>query len=666
MKILSICYIWELSSSKTLFPKESKLISGATIDRFGQRSGLWRHVLKFILLWVGLSLSGLAFAQDHITHRAWVQDPTGQWQWSEAIHQPVQAFEGVLSKGFGAEPIWIKLRISPTASPSSQNPADLLVLRIRPVYLDDIRVFDPLADGLIGVIGDRYSPKGHFPEGLDFMLPIARGDAPRDIWLRIQSTSTRQLSVQALEPQELQRLTQKQQLLFAVYVGVIFVFIVWGLIHWAFSRENIVGAFGLKQTAALMFALSTLGFTRAFWPAHWPAEWLDTATSVSAVLAVSTAILFHKMLIQEFSPQPWVKGVMLGLLGLLPVKLMLITFGETMLALRLNMIEVLLAPMIFLVAVLFAHGRNVKPDHARPLLARWVMVIFYTFLIALMALASLPGLGLIKGGEVPLYSVQAHGLVTAFFILLMLQYRNHLRLKEQNMIHLALHRSQLQAQQEKKVREEQSKLLAMLAHEIKTPLATMYMRLDANAPTSKAITSAIRDMDAVIERCLQTAQLDDSQLQAQMTGVDMVKVVQESVASCAHPQRVKLLLPESMSLHSDRQLLTIVLNNLIENAIKYSAIDSQITVELTRQHDTLGSTPQACLAVSNLPGNSGWPEADKIFEKYHRGPYARRLAGTGLGLYLVRNIMSVLQGQIHYLPQAQRIRFVVTLPLGPV
>ena len=134
------------------------------------------------------------------------------------------------------------------------------------MYLDDIRVFDPLADGLIGVIGDRYSPKGNFPKGLDFMLPIARGDAPRDIWLRIQSTSTRQLSVQALEPQELQRPTQKQQLLFAVYIGVIFVFIVWGLIHWAFSRENIVGAFGLKRTAALMFALSTLGFTRAFWP----------------------------------------------------------------------------------------------------------------------------------------------------------------------------------------------------------------------------------------------------------------------------------------------------------------------------------------------------------------------------------------------------------------
>lgn len=650
---------------KTLFPKESKLISAATNNRFDQRSGWWRHVLKFILLWVGLSQSGLALAQDHITHRAWVQDPTGQWQWSEARHQTVQAFEGVLSKGFGAEPIWIKLRINSTASHSSHDPADQLVLRIRPVYLDDIQVFDPLADGLIGVTGDRHSSKGHFSEGLDFTVPIARGDAPRDIWLRIQSTSTRQLSVQALEPEVFQRLTQKQQLLFAVYVGVIFVFIVWGLIHWAFSLEKIVGAFGLKQTAALMFALSSLGFTRAFWPAHWPAEWLDTATSVSSVLAVSTAILFHKMLIQEFDPQPWVRRAMLAMLCLLPVKLVLMAIGETMVALRLNMVEVLLAPMIFLIAVLFANGWNVRPDHARPLLARWVMVVFYTFLIALMALASLPGLGLIKGGEVPLYSVQAHGLVTALLILLILQYRNHLRLKEQNMIHLALHRSQLQTQQEKKVREEQSKLLTMLAHEIKTPLAAMYMRLDTNAPSNRAITSAIRDMDAVIERCLQTAQLGDSQLQAQIAALDMVEIIQESVATCAYPHRIELLAPKSMPIQSDRQLLAIVLNNLIENAIKYGATDSPITLQLSLTADGICDTAKVCLVVTNLPGHSGWPNADKIFEKYYRGPHARRQAGTGLGLYLVRNIMSVLQGQIDYQPHPQRIRFVVTLPLEP-
>jgi signal transduction histidine kinase len=618
-------------------------------------------------VWVGLSvfLGSAASAQDHITHRSWTLDTSGQWQWPEVAQQATQAFEGVLSQGFGPEVLWVKLRIDSQGPASPQNPADLLVLRIRPVYLDDVQVFDPLAGGQLGVVGDRHPPRGQFFEGLDFMLPIARGDKPRDIWLRVASTSTRQLSVQAVEPHVLDRLTQKQQLLFALYVGVIFVFIVWGFMHWAFSQETVIGAFGLKQTAALVFALNSLGFTRTYWPADWPAHWLDISTSVSAILAVSSAIFFHKLLVQEFDPPKWIRHVITAMLCLLPVKLVLLAIGSTGLALRLNMLEVLLVPLILWVAAVLSGGWDGKPNRSRPLLNRWVVIGFYTFLVGLMALASLPGLGLAQGGEVPLYIVQAHGLLTAFLILLMLQYRNHLRLKEQHNTSMALQRSQFQAHQEKTVREEQSKLLAMLAHEIKTPLATLYMRLDANALASKAITGAMRDMDAVIERCLQTAQLGDSQLQARLDTLDVVTLVHECAAACGQPELVKLQLPKSLVLKSDRQLLAIVLNNLIENALKYGVPQQHITVALSLTSPPDGHTPEAWLEVINLPSSSGWPEADKIFTKYHRGPHARRQAGTGLGLYLVRNILSVLQGQIVYDPLPHSIRFTVKLPLKP-
>lgn len=628
-------------------------------------SACHRLLCSFWLCW-GLLLGGAASAQDHITHKAWAQDPTGQWQWPDVTERPTQPFAGVLSQGFGPEVLWIQLRLDPKGPPSVQNPGDELVLRIRPVYLDDVQVFDPLAGGLVGTTGDHHSPRGQFYEGLDFMLPIARGDAPRDIWLRLASTSSRQMSVQAVEPHVLRGLMQKQQLLFSLYVGIILIFVVWGLLHWAFSRETVIGAFGLKQMAALVFALNSLGFTRSYWPAEWPAQWLDISTSVSGIVAVSAAVFFHMKLVQEFDPPRWIRHVITAMLCLLPVKLALLASGITVPALRLNMLEVLMAPLIFWVAAVLSKGWDGQPNRVRPLLARWVVVCFYTFLVGLMALASLPGLGLAQGGEVPLYVVQAHGLLTAFLIVVMLQYRNHLRLNQQHNTSMALQRSQLQAHEEKTVREEQSKLLAMLAHEIKTPLATLYMRLDANALASKAITGAMRDMDAVIERCLQTAQLGDSQLQAHLDAVDMVTVVQESVAACAHPERVHMQLPETLTLQSDRQLLAIVLNNLIENALKYGAPQQDITVALALTTPTQSDAPEVCLEVINLPSSSGWPEANKIFTKYHRGPHARRQAGTGLGLYLVRNILGVLQGRIDYDPLPHSVRFVVKLPLKPV
>ena len=228
---------------------------------------------------------------------------------------------------------------------------------------------------------------------------------------------------------------------------------------------------------------------------------------------------------------------------LVPTKLLLVFFDHSMLALRINMVEILLTPFLFLGAVSLARVWDQQENLVKPVLARWVVVGFYTLLVLILLVASLPGLGLAKGGEIPLYLVQVHGLLTAFLILLMLQYRKHVQQARQRDTALALERSQLQALQERGIREEQEKLLAMLAHELKTPLSTMHMRLDADAQGSHEIRHAIRDMNAVIERCLQTAQFSDRQLQANLTPVDLVGVLQDVVSASAEPARVVSLPP---------------------------------------------------------------------------------------------------------------------------
>lgn len=621
-----------------------------------------------LCLWLACAFLGAAqaHAQDHITERAWTEDTTGQLQLHDIQQLPATTFEGVLSRGFGEGAIWVRLRIDPSVSSTPTRDPDRLVLRIRPVYLDDIQVFDPLAPGgKAGITGDRVHPRAQAFDGLDFVLPIARGQAPRDIWLRLTSTSTRQISVQAVSTEDLQRRTQVQELVFALYIGVILIFMVWGVVYWVFSREAVIGAFAIKQASALVFALGSLGYTRVFWPAHWPALWLDTTTTLFSMLAVTAAIHFHVLLLREFEPPLWCLRLQQLLLALLPVKLLLLTAHETMWALRINMVEVLVAPLVFLVSVVLATGwRHAASERQRPILARPLAVGFYALLLFILVMAALPGLGLMKGGEVPLYVVQAHGLLTAFLILLMLQYRAYIQQKQQRETSLALERTQLQAQQERSIREEQEKLLAMLAHEIKTPLATMHMRLDATAQGSREIRQAIRDMNAVIERCLQTAQLSDRQLQAHLSRVDLVDVVREAVSACGQSQRLRCTLPAQLHVQTDAQLLLIVLNNLLENACKYAAPESPIDVRVSCMATPGGDGQRACIEVLNLPGRSGWPEVGKLFDKYYRSPHARRQAGTGLGLYLVRNLMKVLGGGVDYLPDGQHIRFRVCLPLS--
>lgn len=118
-------------------------------------------VLVFVLLG-GLLTGRVAHAQDHIVERGWLEDPTGRLTWAEVQKRPMQPFNVTLSRGYGAAVVWLRLRIDPQVSPvqanGSSNLQDL-VLRIRPVYLDDIQVFDPLAPGgYAGAVGDHHHP----------------------------------------------------------------------------------------------------------------------------------------------------------------------------------------------------------------------------------------------------------------------------------------------------------------------------------------------------------------------------------------------------------------------------------------------------------------------------------------------------------------------------
>lgn len=277
---------------------------------------VWRCLWGVLTL---LLLCGTAQARDHITEKAWLEDPGANLSWAEVQALPMQNYAGVLSRGFGDSALWVRLTVDPNQRPLPSQAPEQLVLRVRPVYLDDIQVFDPLApSGFAGATGDLRHPRTQLVPGMDFLLPIARGDAPRQIWVRVASTSTRQISLQVFNQDDLNRRNFLQQLAYALYMGIIAIFMVWGVVNWLFSGERIIGVFGLMQTTGLLYALGSLGYLRTFWPLDWPAHWLDLFTTLGSILAVSTAFLFHVMLTREFGLPRWMCRIQNGLLLLEP------------------------------------------------------------------------------------------------------------------------------------------------------------------------------------------------------------------------------------------------------------------------------------------------------------------------------------------------------------
>lgn len=223
--------------------------------------------------------------------------------------------------------------------------------------------------------------------------------------------------------------------------------------------------------------------------------------------------------------------------------------------------------------------------------------------------------------------------------------------------------AQQQAATERTLREEQERLFTMLAHELKTPLATVRM-VAADVPGSSATTiaSAVRDMNDVIERCVQSGQLNDGRMVPRSEKCDLGALLSQAVQSGRWRGRVDTTLPAAPAVvHSDEQMVRIIIDNLIDNAAKYSAPGSRVSVAVSAQAQ--GVVAGHAIRVANLPGHAGWPDPRNVFQKYYRAPHAQRQSGAGLGLFLVDSLARLLGGQIDYAPTDTEVAFICWLPL---
>lgn len=214
-------------------------------------------------------------------------------------------------------------------------------------------------------------------------------------------------------------------------------------------------------------------------------------------------------------------------------------------------------------------------------------------------------------------------------------------------------------------RNEQDRFMSMLSHELKTPLSVLRMALGTDgaiSPSSKAhAQQSVQDMDAIIERCLQAGRMEQHRHVPVLQPCNMADLLAEVQASSASPQRLALDTQSMPTFTTDVPLLRIALQNLVDNALKYSPSGSVVTVSAAPF--THRRSEGILVAVRNPPGAAGMPDPRKVFGKYYRSPAAHSKTGSGLGLYLVRGAAKQLGGWVRFVGEgSDRVCFELWLP----
>lgn len=215
-------------------------------------------------------------------------------------------------------------------------------------------------------------------------------------------------------------------------------------------------------------------------------------------------------------------------------------------------------------------------------------------------------------------------------------------------------------------REEQNNFMAMLSHELKTPLSVIRMSMGnpgaLSASTRDHVMRAVHDIDAIVYRCLQADRLNERGNPVVPQRCHIKELLADIHTASATPERLQFIVADLPPLQTDPQLVSIALNNLVDNALKYAPANA--VAEVTVQPHTHHRQPGVLLCVSNPVGNAGMPDPQLVFKKYHRGQRAHHTTGSGLGLYLVHTVARLLGGFVRYAPTHNTVRFELWLPIA--
>ncbi|MBV8080245.1 MAG: PAS domain S-box protein, partial [Actinobacteria bacterium] len=228
---------------------------------------------------------------------------------------------------------------------------------------------------------------------------------------------------------------------------------------------------------------------------------------------------------------------------------------------------------------------------------------------------------------------------------------------------------------ERAVEQMKSDFVSTVSHELRTPLTSIYgfaetlLRDDVqfgererNVFLTYIATESSR-LTKIVDTLLNVARLDTGDLKVELEPTDIGALVasalqaREGGASNGHSFVVDLGDGDGLEVQADPEKLRQVVDELVENAVKYSPDGGVVRVEAHRRPDAV--------EVSVVDEGIGIPQAhrDRIFEKFYK--VGDTVTGTGLGLFIARGLVSAMGGRIRVESNEGRgSRFTFELPVA--
>jgi signal transduction histidine kinase len=203
--------------------------------------------------------------------------------------------------------------------------------------------------------------------------------------------------------------------------------------------------------------------------------------------------------------------------------------------------------------------------------------------------------------------------------------------------------------------EQAARFSADASHQLKTPIAVLRAGIDeilnqpglSNEHRERVadLLEQTRRLSSVAENLLLLSRADTGRLALRATEFDLRKVLEGSledarVLGAGRDLQIETNIPEMLPMNGDREMISLTVQNLVENAVKYNRLGGKILVS-AEKHDHV---VQICVGNNGpgIPPN----QAPHVFKRFYRARGDEQTPGHGLGLSIARELARAHGGDL--------------------
>ncbi len=617
-------------------------------------------------------------------------DPNGALALADILSGPeAQRFEplpGFVNRGYLTGASWTRFTYTTPAGGSA-----VWYLRLVPAILDDVRVYVQVGQNPASPASYReYQLGDHFPlagrqlRHLDMLAPLPATVAPRNVYIRVRTTSTHNLQAWLYSPDNLIAWSGTYALLNGLMLGIYLVVVVVNAFYAVVARSALFAWYSLFVLCHFVRHMGLDGALLALWPTgtHHFNDWLVGGGVALGLCAYS---LFAVALFDARQGRPWLHRYLQANILIGALTFVSIAFGWYG---RLAPIMVISFLVLSCVAPVLALGACRRDEPGSMLVMfGFVVVLFPAIPRLLSVLGTVPSTWVSTNAY--LFGVIAQAVVMTMALIQRLHISQQQllavtrqaearatemvedRTRELSIKSLKLEQALVEKQE---ALEHESRFLDMISHEYRTPLAIIQTSIDIMelqeqqqgrepSPALPRIQHAVERLEDIIESTRSREQMALRTGRHPRERFAITSLISEVRAAAIDFWERSVLCPDDPSpceVEANRSLLRTVLLNLLDNAMKYSPPEQPVTLRVETVAD------QVELRVINHTALPLPMDIESLFLKFHRGANSTGTNGSGLGLHLARGMVMQQGGSLTLMADAAGdVVALMKLPLAP-